>query len=428
MILNKKVKFESIITTCATLFVIISYITGIIHIQGLLPSPAIVNGSALLLPVILMGYRSAIKYRLGLFPKRLKYFYIYAAFLLATLVFVNLNSLRPSYSISRSLFSVLEFAAMTVLSWQAISSMIYGETDSSWIMSYGLIATMSSLLVGQLLIPAWEWGIGIRMSGGTNPNQVAFFAFLGIVWAHHNSIKSKSTRREDVLLYISSFLVLAWSMSRSILLSWFILYAILFSYFLISKASLFFLKSPRVSISNLKIFIVISLLVTFLFVYLPNYEFIQAAQSFQRIDERFTGVENVESRLEAWRDLWDYFVEAPLTGAAGWWNASELLPNHPGRATSPHNLYVRLLSEVGALGTLAVLMYPIYITIGLLAKTLTAPVLSQQGIMNCFLFAVLISVSVGQMFEDRYLVGVFDQSNYIIIFILTLSLNEYVRG
>jgi hypothetical protein len=130
--------------------------------------------------------------------------------------------------------------------------------------------------------------------------------------------------------------------------------------------------------------------------------------------------------MEAWSRLWPHFEDAPATGSAGWWNATNLLPWHGegSGATSPHNLYVRLLSEVGLFGLMLVLIYPSIVALGLLANTFLLPFSSRDAEVSFFLFCSVFSVFLGQLFEDRYMVGIFNEGNLIVVFVLAAGLYE----
>jgi len=148
----------------------------------------------------------------------------------------------------------------------------------------------------------------------------------------------------------------------------------------------------------------------------------------EKVEQRISGSSGLDSRVQAWNRLWDFFEAAPVTGKAGWWNSTNLLPTTSsyGVATSPHNLYIRLLSEVGIIGLIAVLSYPVILAITLLVGSFRSPLFSLEGNTYMFLFASIVSVFVGQIFEDRYLVGIMSISNGVVIFVLIAGLYEIV--
>ena len=96
-------------------------------------------------------------------------------------------------------------------------------------------------------------------------------------------------------------------------------------------------------------------------------------------------------------------------------------------ATSPHNLFVRLLSESGIIGLISVLLLPFTVIIMLFLRLLSQRLSSNKFFVLLFAMASLISVLVGQLFEDRYMVGVGGIDSGIIYFILVCAINEILK-
>lgn len=345
--------------------------------------------------------------------------YLYMIFLCVMLSLTSMFALNPSYSFIRGILSVITFAiALTVF----YNILIFYSKSQLW-RNYFSIAILFSLLIiiiGQLLIPEWKsGGGGVRLSGGTNPNQVGFYALFITFMSHYNSILDKKWTKINKINWILSFVVIMWSMSRSIILSLVIFYFIYFSYFILRKYIFNYLllgKIPKSIVKKTFYVILVIVGITFAFKYiktLPSYQFIEA---------RFTGTSGIESRTEAWQYLLTYFYDNPIFGGIGWFNATNLVDNVVD-ANSPHNLYVRLLSETGLIGLVSVLIYPSIICIMLIIISFRLKDNEQKNIKQTVLtFTFLIAIFIGQFFEDRYLVGFINVTNSIFICILAISL------
>jgi hypothetical protein len=420
-----KKKIPSSIVLLLTIYVVGCYVTEIDVIKQLLPYPRVIPGLALVVLLILMGRRSLSGLRFGLFPKLLLPVLIYLGVLLVMLFLLNLNALRPVYSTSRSVVAVLELSILFLVSWQSLEAISLGDNQEGRIISWGLLGTMLALLVGQLLIPEWRSGIGgIRMSGGANPNQLGFFAFFGVVWAHYISLKKRKWDRLEIALYALSTIAMVWSLSRTVIFGWLVLYGFYFSCLIGRYTLSLTVRPPKIkSIGKLLVvFVALAAMSTYL---ASRTDVLQSIINAQKVEQRLAGSESLQSRLDAWQRLWNYFERAPATGSAGWWNSTNLLPYQgTGRATSPHNLYVRILSEVGIIGLISVLLYPAIVSVGLLSNILTEPISSQNTTIYCFVLASILSVFAGQLFEDRYMVGVMSQGNAISAFVMTIGLHE----
>jgi O-antigen ligase len=175
----------------------------------------------------------------------------------------------------------------------------------------------------------------------------------------------------------------------------------------------------------LKIVSISMIVLVIVFPLVPNVlDLIGVILDLQVLERRLEGESGLASRLGAWKQLWPYFTEAPLTGKAGWWNSTNLLPESgtPGTAASPHNLYVRLLSESGLAGFIAVLALPVLSGLACLKRVLSTEVESKRFRIASFMTGSIMSILIGQMFEDRYLVGIAGIGNGIITFIIVSAI------
>lgn len=410
-------------------YFVVGYAVKIDQIEGLLPGAQFIPLGILIVGGGNLFIRSIARKPFGLFPVRLRLFYVYIAVSLVLLVAVNLNALRPTYSIFRVIVSVGILALSIIFFWQALQVIETTKMRRGRLLTYSLLTLLIILLLGQLTIPEWATGIGgIRMSGGSNPNQLAFLAFFAIFWAHYSTLKKRAWERAEVYLYVVSLVVLAWSLSRSVILTWISLY---FIYFAIAGVLHFaHLLRGRVRLSVLRKIVATGVFCLLLVPAIPTLEkTVYILQDFQKIEQRLSGESGLQSRIRAWKDIWPYFTEFPITGRAGWWNSTNVNSRVGGRmtATSPHNLFVRLLSESGIIGLILVLLLPFTVMIMLFLRLLSQRLSSNKFFVLLFAMASLISVLVGQLFEDRYMVGVGGIDSGIIYFILVCAINEILK-
>jgi O-antigen ligase len=220
-------------------------------------------------------------------------------------------------------------------------------------------------------------------------------------------------------------IVLLWSLSRSVILTWVVLYSVYFGFAMMGHLAQV-LRGwittrilTRVAIGGL-----VSLGIVSIIPYLAD--IIRVLLNLQAIEQRLGGESGLSSRVAAWKQLWPYFTDAPLTGKAGWWNSTNLLPetNASGVATSPHNLYLRLLSESGLAGFLSVLALPALSGLICLKRTIFSVVGDQRFKINSFILGSIVAIFTGQFFEDIYLVGIAGVGNGAVIFVMSSALSN----
>ncbi len=355
--------------------------------------------------------------KIGNLLKNLVPFYIYIMFLIATLSFTSMFALNAMYSLSRGVISVTILGVTFTVFYIFIHS--YSE-NYKWRMrmSLGFLFSLILLIVGQLFIPDWSAGIGgVRLSGGTNPNLVAFFTFFIVFMSHYNAlIDGKWTKIQQVNWLLGS-VVLIWSMSRSNILSLFVFY-LLYTLYMIFKDDISHIIRGRITLRLLKkiLYTTIGLIgMTF------TYKYIQNISNYAYIEARFMGDSGFTSRQYVWDILMEYFLNNPLFGGVGWYNASNILTNSGG-TTSPHNLYIRLLSETGLIGAFMVIVLPLILLFGLFIKTTYQNINMIEEKKLILIFTFIIALLTGQLFEDMYLVGIASLSNSIFIWTFALAL------
>lgn len=422
-------KPKSLIVVVLSAYFVVGYSVKISGIERVLPGAQFIPLGILVVGVGYLFIRSIARKSFGLFPIRLWLFYAYIAVLFVLLVAANLNALRPAYSISRVMVSVGILALSIVFFWQALQVIKQTEMRQGRMLTYSLLFLLIVLLLGQLTIPEWAAGVGgVRMSGGSNPNQVAFLAFFAIFWAHYSALKQEIWEKENIYLYVVASIVLMWSLSRSVILTWASLYFLYFGIIGLSHLARFL--RGKIKLGLLRKMAAAGVFCLLLIPTVPTLEkAVYVLQDIQKVEQRLRGESGLQSRLRAWKDIWPYFTESPLTGRAGWWNSTNINSKVGGymTATSPHNLFVRLLSETGIIGMLSVLLLPVYIISFLTFNVILKKVHENSFFISLFMVSSLISILVGQLFEDRYMVGLGGIDSGIIYFILTCSMNDVLR-
>ncbi|MCF3942622.1 O-antigen ligase family protein [Oceanobacillus alkalisoli] len=348
----------------------------------------------------------------------LKGIYFYLIILLAILSFCTFYSLNPVYSFPRMLYSILMLGIILTVFYTIQLNYL---SQIKWRNFFEIISFLFLLLIiiGQLTIPEWSFGVGgLRLSGGTNPNSIAFVVLFILLQTHLNALLNNSWKKFQIVVWITALIVLLWTFSRNVLLTFFIVYFIYISYFMIKKIFAGFnAKRLFKSLIQMMFVIFISFLTTII---------LKNSKYYDLIIIRLFNTENLETRSGASDIMFQYFFQNPLFGGLGWWGSQQLLQsaNIDAAAASSHNLYIRLISEVGVVGLVAILFLPVCIAILVLHKRFIIKFKFSNHIA-VLSFAIIIAIFFGQFFEDRYLTGLFDVNNNIIIWFLSFALAVY---
>ena len=420
-------KPTDLIILLVAVYFFMGHIVQIHEVRDLISVLPFFNLGILAASIFYLLLRSAKSKRHGLFDKRLNLFCLYLMIAFIILSIINLNAVRPAYSISRSMTALLILAASVILFWQFFQVTdrrgLYGRN----LLTYSLGSVLVLAVIGQLTIPSWAAGIGgVRMSGGSNPNQVAFFAFFTIFWVHYITFKVGKWKQINASIYVIATVVLLWSLSRSVILTWIVMYSVYFAgllYIHFIRAIRGWIKKQFLYRSLITTMTIAIFVVAIPFVLEVTDMFLQ----LEIIERRLSGGGGLESRIRGWEIIWPFFWESPMTGGAGWWYSTQIMTIHstPGvQATSPHNLFVRLLTEVGIAGFIIVLAFPFFILCSLFKKLILESTNHRKFALHTFLIASIFSVFIGQFFEDRYMVGIGGVGNAIIVFILVCGLKE----
>lgn len=265
---------------------------------------------------------------------------------------------------------------------------------------------------------------GLRLHGWSNPNTIGQFALLPLFWSHYISLRRKEWSKSYRLLWVLSFAVVLLSISRGAILCLAVTYGCYYG--LKSAGNIAYAIYSNYNIRKKRIYVVVLMLLTsalaLLMYDLPKISYLLRAEE---IGSRLT-LRTVEQRLIGWKHLWPYFTSNPLTGGAGWWNATNIVEATAayGGVTSPHSLYVRLLSEVGILGTFAVLSLPGIVVTLLLKKAALTHVRKHNYYSSTMAASFILGLFARQLFEDSYLVGFGEMGSSIVIFAIALGIVE----
>lgn len=344
------------------------------------------------------------------------YLSMYFIFLACALVFASLFAQNPAHSASRSIYSVGLFFSLFFI-YKKIIKVYLNNIKWRKYFSKSLLIIMLIIFVGHFVNPEWRMGMGgVRLTGGTNPNTVSFFALFIIFISHFNSLLDKKWSKLSKATWLFAVLILFWSMSRGTILGFVVFYTFYFGWYFVKGYLEVFLRgkiSKRLFKNSILLAVVFGLALFAL-------NLLKETEFYRFTILRFTSDDGLSTRGLAWEILLSYFNQNPLFGGIGWWSATDVLPNALGIAQSPHSLYVRLLSEVGIVGTVAVLLLPITLICILIIKSYVEKNAWNEKLMMLS-SAILVGIFTTQITEDTFLVGLFSLSNLIIIFTIALA-------
>lgn len=341
---------------------------------------------------------------------------IYFSFLLSALSITSVISVDPTSSFLKGIYSTGMYLLVFFI-FKKMNELYIMQANWRNKFSNSFLISMLIIIVGQLVLPEWKTGVGgVRLSGGTNPNLVSFFSFFVIFISHYNSLINARWFKIDKVNWLLANIILIWSMSRSGYLGYGVFYMAYIGWFFIIKDVSLLLKG-KITKRLLKRTLLMVLIIPIIGLF---YNRFKNTGFYHYTVLRVTGESGITTRTNAWEILLSYYKQNPLLGGVGWWNASDVLPNVVGMASSPHSLYVRLLSEVGIIGTVAVLALPIFIVLGLVIKSGLANDPKKEKMMvltSSFLFGAFAL----QFFEDKFLTGIFGMGNNILIWVMAIG-------
>lgn len=328
---------------------------------------------------------------------------IYTSFLVSTLSFATLFADEPAYSLVRVLISSWLLFAMIITFFYVFKQ---SRENYNWnnAISKSLLVILVIAPIGQLLIP--EWTYGMRLSGGLNPNGMGYIALFCNFWFFYQKISGDKSRKTNIAWVLSMVLVI-WAMSRTVFLMAGILYG----------GYLFFMILSGIYKLTIKRILAFPVIIGLVVVIFGN---IKDTIWYQVNIARLFDTANVVSRGSAWNVALERFNENVLVGGVGWWNLSKLLDHSSALTDSPHNSYIRILSETGLIGLLAVMILPIFLLFWLILSSFA------KGTINRKQRFLVISMMLGSLvslgFEDRYLTGFGGFNTGVIVWVMVMGL------
>jgi O-antigen ligase len=344
---------------------------------------------------------------------------------LFVLISDSVSSSSFTFSALRSIISFYILFISLIFFTTSILSHVKGARKNINHICIFLIPLFATVVVWHIAYGlSFQGKYGFRLHGWSNPNTIGQFALLPLFWSHYVSLRYEKWDRSHKLLWWLSLTVLLLSISRGAILCFIVTYTCYYTFKF--AGNLAYIISSRYKLAKRKVFYVVSTLAIFvLIVFLYDPSNISYLLRAEEIGSRLT-LRTVEQRLIGWKHLWPYFTSNPLTGGAGWWNATNIVEATAayGGVTSPHSLYVRLLSEVGILGTVAVLSLPGTVVILLLKKAALTHVKKYSFYSSVLSISFILGLFVRQLFEDSYLVGFGEMGSSIIIFAISAGIIE----
>lgn len=346
-----------------------------------------------------------------------KLLYIYSYTFIAVFIFliISLFSEYPYKSTMQSIFAVTSMS-LTFISFYFVQYFFLYNHKWRRFFEISSIIFLLSIFVGQLIFDDWKIPNNIRLSGGVNPNVMGYLALYFLFQSHLNSFIDNKWVIYQKLLWLLSFIAIFLTFSRTTLLTLVCAYALYAFQVIISKI----FKKQKIkirSILNLLMQVILSVLGLFIV-----YKLISQTKIYTEIQLRFSNIDNVSSRSDTWTFIMNSFKDHPLVGWKGWWGTKEFLELTESFADSPHNLYIRLLSDVGLIGMFAILLLPIIIFLILVFKYKEINIKFNNNIAK-YLVAILVSIFfVEQIFEDRFLSGFFTNTTDVTLWFLSLIL------
>jgi hypothetical protein len=408
----KKSKEFSLITGLLMCYFLMAYL---IQIKNIKTIPYV---EFLTIPFFAIGFLYGF---LKLFKNRenqiILFSFIYVFVLTFVLIATNLTVVSSTFSILRGGFAGILFGLMLITFLYVAFKFEKSNYWSNFLINTFIIILLIAI-IGQLLISSWGWGV--RLAGGINPNVVGFFGLFVIFLSHYLGAKREKWDKRLILSWILGLMVMIWSFSRMVIFSFLVFY---FFYYFLLFLKLFLIG--KINRSLVRGAMVLLMVVALVFLLNP---FLLSEETIIQIERRITGPtgrimedSNAVERINEFKFLMKQTAKNPFTGYLGWWNASRELAKldikNMTRAT--HNLYTRLLSEVGVIGAFAVLFFPFFIFISLLFKKIKK---EKEGHKTQLLTAFILAIFISQFFSNYYMTGIADLQWGIIMFVLALGL------
>lgn len=358
-------------------------------------------------------------------------FVFYSLALALALSLMALWSIDPVHSVPRAVVSSILLGVSFVALHRFARLVLMDASLLHALVNYGLSVFLAFLLLGYILFPEFRGGGmgGLRLTGNINANTVGLYSFTFLVWVTISRSRMPEGSPGSLLLLVLALVVLFLSFSRA---SW--LAAGLFYFFLV----MFRLKGANLLVFKKKSFASAGILIVVAFAFLVYFQGMGSAgtgQYMAYLDQRlFSGTQedgNFQSRLLAWKIMWDGFLSSPAVGYFGWYGASRALSESADLdgfgASSPHNFHLRILSEVGLVGYILIMGAPI-VAVFYAAGT------AVKGCRKRFagkgagretkwvVVAGLLALFLGrEVFEDAYMTGFVGYSTLFTVFLMACA-------
>jgi len=336
---------------------------------------------------------------------------------------------KPGFSGVRLILTWATFASGLVSMW-AVATRLYTTVDVYRITTptlFVLSLFYISLMIGGLLLGDFRGGGGggLRLSGGINPNTVGLVSLLGLFLCFIAAYIEDKWRTITLVTALFATITLFWSFSRASILAFAFFLLLLAAFHVVKKPTLIYRKLPKYALVTVTLSLPAVLVICHVLPTDAVWAYTTRRFDFAHIE----GDGNVQSRFMAWKLLYKEFLQNPLFGTLGWYNASHFLSATAGdHASSPHGLYPRLLSEVGVLGTVLVLLLPIAAIIK--GTNLAFRKFHRRGcdfvserisrVAPVATSALLALFMVREIFEDTYLTSLAANTNTLFVIFLSL--------
>lgn len=339
----------------------------------------------------------------------------YFLWLVTVMIVTNLFSVNIIYSLYSSLFSVFLLAMMFNVIGRILIK-IDSEPGYKKLISIQLLYILVFAILGNIFISSWDWDSTIRFSGGLNPNMMALLSLFCFIW--FVDLKLDNIYPAHSILGIClSIVILFWTLSRGRIIAFIFLifYLVITIFFVLINPKLKYKFRKDKAMLNGMLGILL-ILVTSCFVYI--------ALNNQNVSARLLTSISIDLRKNAWKILEMGFKNNILFGSFGWWNANKILAQYSNlssnTASSSHNFYLRVLSEVGIIGLIALMIFPIGIFLKALKLSLFNKNIDKKRRKKLLLYSgAILAFFITQLVEDQYMQGIGDFKMGLFLWILT---------
>ena len=358
-------------------------------------------------------------------------FLFYSLALALALALMALWSIDPVHSVPRAVVSSI-LLGLSFLALHRFARLVLMDARLLHaLVNYGLAVFLAFLLLGYILFPEFRGGGmgGLRLTGNVNANAAGLYSFTFLVWVAISRSRIPEVSPGSLLLLVLALVVLFLSFSRASWLAAGLFYLFLFS-FRLRGANLLVIKKSSFASAGF--------LVVLAFAFLAYYQGMGPAGTglyMAYLDQRvLSGIledGNFQSRLVAWKIMWDGFLSSPAVGYFGWYGASQALSESAELAgvgaSSPHSFHLRILSEVGLFGYILIMGAPI-------VAVFYAAGAAEKGRRKRFVregrgretkwvvVAGLLALFLGrEVFEDAYMTGFLSYTTLFAVFLMACA-------